>query len=109
MEDKTCFVEKLIKEGITILYSAGEALTEVPVQQVPDGGRGMSHAISGGTASQAERTARARLWGGSVPIGCQPARPGQLEWNEQGGMEQKLGRGHRPGKAFQLMKGLSGF
>lgn len=46
-----------------ILYSAGEALTEVLVEQEPDGGREMSHAISGGTASQAERTARAKALG----------------------------------------------
>lgn len=48
-----CFGEKL--ERFTILHSVGEALAEVMTEQEPEGGRGRSHKILGGTTRQTER------------------------------------------------------
>lgn len=76
------------------------------VEQEPEGGRRISHAISGGTTSQAERTARAKALGSErgYRVLMSKARAWQLEWNSKAGMEQRLVRGRRPSKAFQLLE-----
>lgn len=65
-----CSEEKLSREGFSILNRVREALTGVTFEQEPEGGRGMSHVLSGVTMARQKEQQRQKPWGSNMPTGC---------------------------------------
>lgn len=103
-----CSEEKLSREGFSILNRVREALTGVTFEQEPEGGRGMSHVLSGVTMAQTERTAKAKALGWQHAHRL-PYQQGQSGWRGISKGERsrnKVEKGCRPHKTLNLVKGF---